>query len=95
MPTAAEKQAERKRNTVKVNAQGYIECRVCKCTDIEPCDPPCSWAEVDLCSTCQEAAAALADWHEAALKPNRNALMLEYLRIIAPQPSRRRRRKTA
>jgi hypothetical protein len=29
-------------------------CRVCRCTDVRACDPPCSWASADLCSTCAE-----------------------------------------
>ena len=28
------------------------ECRECGCTDDHACDPPCSWAEPDLCSAC-------------------------------------------
>jgi hypothetical protein len=27
-------------------------CRVCGCTWCDPCDPPCSWAEIDLCTAC-------------------------------------------
>jgi len=27
-------------------------CRVCGCTDFEPCLEGCSWAEADLCSAC-------------------------------------------
>lgn len=30
-------------------------CRVCGCTDLEPCitdEGPCSWVEKDLCSAC-------------------------------------------
>ena len=25
-------------------------CKVCGCTDQEPCKPPCSWVDTDLCS---------------------------------------------
>lgn len=36
-------------------------CRVCGCTDYDACEHPvtgtCSWVEVDLCSTCADAAA--------------------------------------
>lgn len=28
------------------------ECRVCGCTQNDPCEPPCGWAEDDLCSAC-------------------------------------------
>jgi hypothetical protein len=27
-------------------------CRVCGCTDMRACEPPCSWVEPDLCSAC-------------------------------------------
>jgi hypothetical protein len=27
-------------------------CRICGCTDEEPCDGPCGWVEGDLCSEC-------------------------------------------
>lgn len=35
-------------------------CRVCGCTEFNACPPTCSWREPDLCSTCDDAAAALA-----------------------------------
>ena len=31
---------------------GVQHCRVCGCTDITACDPPCSFVEGDLCSAC-------------------------------------------
>lgn len=39
-------------------------CRVCGCTLYEPCDPPCSWAEPDLCSNpeCVTAASDGLSW---------------------------------
>jgi hypothetical protein len=27
-------------------------CRSCGCTHTSPCDPPCSWAEAELCTAC-------------------------------------------
>jgi hypothetical protein len=27
-------------------------CRVCGCTDEDPCDEGCEWVEADLCSQC-------------------------------------------
>lgn len=37
--------------------EGYRVCRVCYCTDVSACDPPCSWVETagspaELCSAC-------------------------------------------
>lgn len=30
---------------------GVQVCRVCGCTDLAACSPPCSWVEADLCSS--------------------------------------------
>lgn len=27
-------------------------CRECGCSDVWPCEPPCGWAEEDLCTAC-------------------------------------------
>jgi hypothetical protein len=29
-------------------------CRVCGCTDLQACSPPCSWAAADLCTACDD-----------------------------------------
>lgn len=29
-------------------------CRVCGCTQVQACNPPCYWVEPDLCSACTE-----------------------------------------
>jgi hypothetical protein len=39
-----------------LRARGLGVCRVCRCTDVTACDPPCSWLESDLCSACGVAA---------------------------------------
>jgi len=31
---------------------GVRRCRVCGCTDAEPCEEGCEWVEADLCSAC-------------------------------------------
>jgi len=31
-------------------------CRVCGCTDLTACDPPCWWVAKDLCSACSACA---------------------------------------
>lgn len=33
-------------------------CRVCGCTEFDPCEDGCWWVEGDLCSACQGGAAA-------------------------------------
>lgn len=42
------------------------KCRVCGCTEREPCDEGCCWVEYDLCSACvpklEEATAAVIRW---------------------------------
>jgi hypothetical protein len=71
------------------NAYGQVKCRVCGCTDRNPCNPACHWVEEDLCSTCLEAARALLHWRESAVKPDRNALWMElnrlYRRVLRAQ----------
>jgi hypothetical protein len=73
----------------QTNTYGQVKCRVCGCTDRHTCNPPCHWAEEDLCSTCLEAARALLNWGESAVKPDRNALWMElnrlYRRILREQ----------
>lgn len=56
---------------------GLTRCRVCRCTEREPCDPPCSWFEEDLCSLCALAAAAIAGWIEGAHRANLSGLIRE------------------
>ncbi len=43
-----------------------MRCRVCGCSEREPCNPPCSWAEAELCSECDEAIDDLVAYREAA-----------------------------
>jgi hypothetical protein len=59
---------------------GYIRCRVCDCTDREPCCPPCGWAQVDLCTTCYETLTVLLVWTQSAHRPNVSALWREIKR---------------
>jgi predicted Fe-S protein YdhL (DUF1289 family) len=59
---------------MKHDKNGLVRCRVCGCTEIEPCDPPCSWVEVDLCSGCWDTVAALVRWREGARRPSMAAL---------------------
>lgn len=66
---------------VKVDKNGFIRCRVCGCTEIAACQPPCSWVgNQDLCSGCFEAARALGLWVTGAHRPNLTALLREFKR---------------
>jgi hypothetical protein len=62
-----------------------VRCRVCRCSETEPCNPPCSWeeGEASLCTTCAFAAAILADWLNDAHQPNIAALIREARRVQA------------
>lgn len=71
---------------MKFNKQGYVKCRVCSCTEYEPCNPPCSWAEPDLCSSCEEAVNGMYDWFHAAHRPNLTGLLAEYKRQVRDTP---------
>lgn len=33
---------------------GMPSCRACGCTEDDPCDEGCEWAEADLCSACAQ-----------------------------------------
>lgn len=35
-------------------------CRICGCTNVDACDPPCHWVEADLCSRCEAREIVLA-----------------------------------
>ena len=63
---------------VKVDRRGLVKCRVCGCTDVRACDPPCSWREDDLCSGCDDAVKHLMYWAEGANKANKFALLREF-----------------
>lgn len=80
----------------KLDRNGLVRCRVCGCTEREPCNPPCSWKESDLCSSCDEAVRELFYWWERALRPNRLALLRELQRrLLEAGPVRFSRRKKA
>ena len=58
---------------------GFIRCRVCGCTEREPCNPPCSWAPgaADLCSTCADIVLIVAEWRAVAHRASWAALKRE------------------
>jgi predicted Fe-S protein YdhL (DUF1289 family) len=62
-------------STFKRDRNGLVRCRVCGCTEIDPCANACSWVEFDLCSTCYTAREALLEWHEQARRANWKALL--------------------
>jgi hypothetical protein len=68
---------------IRVDRDGLVRCRVCGCTEREPCCPPCAWwcDEVDLCDTCAFVALAIKDWIEGAHQPSKAALWREVERI--------------
>jgi hypothetical protein len=66
---------------MKGDREGLVRCRVCRCTDREPCFPPCGWAgddkRGDLCTTCAEIIFELQMWFECAHRPSKAALLRE------------------
>lgn len=81
---------------VKRDRDGLIRCRVCGCTEVDPCFPPCSWVQgqPDLCSTCAVAVSTLVAWHSEARRANLAALLRELARNMEPhQPKRMERRR--
>jgi hypothetical protein len=69
--------------TLRHDRDGYIRCRVCGCTEREPCDPPCSReeGEADLCTLCAAAVNILTSWREGAHRPNLAALRREVAKL--------------
>ena len=64
-----------------------MKCRVCKCTYEQPCNPPCAWAEPELCTTCRDAACAVAEWMAAGHRPSVSALIREAVAMAAGPPA--------
>ncbi len=68
------------RRPVRRDRNGLVRCRVCGCTETEPCDPPCAWeqGEEDLCTGCAGLVQALLYWRiEGAPHPSLAALLRE------------------
>jgi hypothetical protein len=66
-------------------------CRVCRCTEIEPCLPPCGWehGEQDLCTNCAEVIRKVQDWLIGGLHPSWAALKREAEKAHAPGAKRK------
>jgi hypothetical protein len=69
--------------------KGYehlTRCRVCKCTELEPCNPPCAWApsQGDLCTNCADMIRALSEWQISAHRQSWAAL--KRAAEITPEP---------
>ena len=63
---------------MSVDKDSLARCRVCRCTESDACNPPCSWSDADLCSGCMEVLTALVHWKEGAHRPNMAALLREW-----------------
>jgi hypothetical protein len=68
--------------------QELTRCRVCGCTDSDPCRLGCFWVEPDLCSVCSATVANmienLCDWVTVAHTPDPTRLAKEVERQLAP-----------
>jgi hypothetical protein len=66
--------------------QPYVrKCRVCRCSEFEPCNPPCAWSkDPTLCTTCVEMIVYLQEWLESAHRANFSALEREARKNWAP-----------
>jgi hypothetical protein len=85
-PTAETEAAQR---GIKTDRERLVRCRVCGCTEREPCygpDGPCGWAEADLCTSCEEAVLTMCDWFNGAHRPSFAALLREYKRVVYNTP---------
>lgn len=62
---------------IKRDKDGNVRCRVCGCTEREPCNPPCAWHFPDLCTTCAVVVESLVVWSEAVERPSWTKLKRE------------------
>lgn len=70
---------------IRRDRDGLTRCRVCGCTDVQACCPPCGWVpgEYDLCTACDHAAETIAEWLEGSHRPSKAALLREVARLRA------------
>lgn len=79
-------------------------CRVCGCTEVNACNPPCGWqpGAGNLCTSCAHAANVIAVWLDIANRANITGLIREARAIFAGEavlqepggrPARRKGRK--
>jgi hypothetical protein len=62
---------------------GLTRCRVCGCTQVDGCNPPCGWiAGEDMCTTCWDAVQAVFTWTNSARRVNWAGLRREAEKII-------------
>jgi hypothetical protein len=64
---------------IKTDRHGFVRCRMCGCTEIEACEPPCGWepGEGDLCTTCAIMMRAMLHWLFAGHHPTKASLLRE------------------
>jgi hypothetical protein len=65
---------------VRITDPNYLLCRVCRCHEHRPCNPPCHWHEQDLCDNCALTVDRLMEWAETARLPSIAALLREFRR---------------
>ncbi len=66
------------------NPDDLTKCRVCGCSQNEPCNPPCGWARAkgNLCTSCDDLAGNIREWmQDVAVLPNLAELVLEVLQL--------------
>jgi hypothetical protein len=62
-----------------------MKCRVCGCSEFDPCPGGCAWAPGggDICTVCFAAAEAIREWMEETRRVNWAALRREVLPQLA------------
>lgn len=78
-----QKRKQRGQRQVRRYRDGFVRCRVCSCTEREPCAPSCSWVDGDLCSGCAVVVEAVVHWMDDAHRPSWAALRREVHGTIA------------
>lgn len=69
---------------VKRDRNGLTRCRVCGCTEVDACNPPCGWVpgEADLCTGCDEVVRGIMFCMACARRVNKLAVWREVNRRL-------------
>ena len=78
------KKSEAREAVLRHDRDGFVRCRICGCTEREPCEPPCAWAkgEADLCSNCAGLVLCIVGWLTGARGPSWAALRREVRAVV-------------
>jgi hypothetical protein len=85
-PAAIDAAIKREVSTFEPTRAALTRCRVCKCTEVLACYPPCAWEprEEDLCTSCAELIRKVREWLIGAHHASFAALRREAYKPLGP-----------